>query len=144
MVATATGWAVIGAGWAADVARHLRLPERGGEVAPGALIAPMPGKVVKLGAAVGDVVAAAIQVANDSLSHRSSHQRGVTRSPNHWWASSWATTARSSRRPASDGRAGSASRIDDANRISPGFSIAPKNCGTATRSSLASGSGRSK
>jgi hypothetical protein len=26
------------------------------------------------------------QVANDSFSHRSSHQRMVTRSPNHWWA----------------------------------------------------------
>ena len=30
--------------------------------------------------------------ANDSFSHRSSHQRMVTRSPNHMWASSWATT----------------------------------------------------
>ncbi len=28
--------------------------------------------------------------AKDSLSHRSSHQRGVTRSPNHWCAISWA------------------------------------------------------
>ena len=27
--------------------------------------------------------------ANDSLSHRSSHHTGVTRSPNHMWAISW-------------------------------------------------------
>ena len=29
--------------------------------------------------------------ANDSFSQRSSHQRMVTRSPNHMWAISWAT-----------------------------------------------------
>ena len=29
------------------------------------------------------------KVANDSLSHRSSHHRMVTRSPNHMWAISW-------------------------------------------------------
>src|SRR5690606_42063987 len=29
--------------------------------------------------------------ANDSLSHRSSHQDIVTRLPNHMWASSWST-----------------------------------------------------
>ena len=29
-------------------------------------------------------------VANDSLSHRSDQSAGVTASPNHWWASSWA------------------------------------------------------
>ena len=34
-----------------------------------------------------------MNVANDSLSHRSSHQRIVTRSPNHMWASSWSTTS---------------------------------------------------
>ncbi|MBK9033000.1 MAG: ATP-grasp domain-containing protein [Myxococcales bacterium] len=58
VVTTATGWAVVGAGWSADLVRHPRLPERGNEVAPGSLIAPMPGKVIKVGAAVGDVVAA--------------------------------------------------------------------------------------
>src|SRR5438132_2977386 len=30
-----------------------------------------------------------MKVANDSFSHRSSHQRIVTRSPNHMWAISW-------------------------------------------------------
>ncbi len=58
VVATDRGWAVIGAGWSADVARLPRLPDRTTAVAPGSLIAPMPGKVIKLGAAVGDVVAA--------------------------------------------------------------------------------------
>ena len=57
-MATDRGWAVIGAGWSADVARLPRLPDRTTAVAPGSLIAPMPGKVIKLGAAVGDVVAA--------------------------------------------------------------------------------------
>ena len=58
VVATDGGWAVIGAGWSADVARLPRLPDRTTAVAPGSLIAPMPGKVIKVGAAVGDVVAA--------------------------------------------------------------------------------------
>jgi len=30
-----------------------------------------------------------IQLANASFSHRSFHHTIVTRSPNHWWASSW-------------------------------------------------------
>ncbi|MBL8624698.1 MAG: ATP-grasp domain-containing protein [Myxococcales bacterium] len=58
VVATHAGWHVAGAGWATDVARLPRLPDRATEVEPGSLIAPMPGKVIKLGAAVGDVVAA--------------------------------------------------------------------------------------
>ena len=33
------------------------------------------------------------KVANDSLSHRSSHQRMVTRSPNHMWAISCSTVS---------------------------------------------------
>ena len=33
-----------------------------------------------------------IHVANASLSQMSSHQTGVTRLPNHWWASSWEWT----------------------------------------------------
>src|ERR1700760_5061085 len=41
------------------------------------------------------------QVANDSFSHRSSHQRMVTRSPNHMWAISCRiVSARRSRRGA--------------------------------------------
>ena len=51
-------WHVCGAGWASDVARAPRFPDRAAAIAPGSLIAPMPGKVVKLAAAVGDRVAA--------------------------------------------------------------------------------------
>ena len=32
---------------------------------------------------------ASLQVASASFSQMSSHQVGVTRLPNHWWASSW-------------------------------------------------------
>ena len=38
-----------------------------------------------------------IQVAKDSLSHRSFHQDMVTVSPVHWWASSWAITLKDER-----------------------------------------------
>ena len=47
------------------------------------------------------------QLAKDSLSQVSSHQAIVTRSPNHWWASSWAQTLAQPRREAivsSEGR----------------------------------------
>ena len=37
-------------------------------------------------------ILAASQVANPSLSQMSSHHAVVTRSPNHWWASSWDAT----------------------------------------------------
>ena len=73
------------------------------------------------------------QLANASDSHRWSHHAGVTESPNHWCASSWAATGMKSR--------AAESAIAASNVMSPGFSIAPKNSGTATRSSLASGSG---
>jgi len=55
-------WHVAGAGWAADVVRAPRFPDRTAAVAPGSLVAPMPGKVVKLGAAVGDTVAAGTMI----------------------------------------------------------------------------------
>ena len=58
VTATAGGWHVAGAGWSADLVRMPRLPDRASTVAPGSLIAPMPGKVIKLGAAVGDQVTA--------------------------------------------------------------------------------------
>ena len=35
-------------------------------------------------------ILSAIQVAKDSFSQTSSHHSIVTRSPNHWWAISWA------------------------------------------------------
>ena len=58
VVATAHGWHVAGPGWACDVARAPRFPDRTAEVAPGSVIAPMPGKVIAVGVAIGDVIAA--------------------------------------------------------------------------------------
>jgi propionyl-CoA carboxylase alpha chain len=57
VIATDTGWHVAGPGWAADVARLARFPDRANEIAPGSVIAPMPGKVIKVGVATGDAVA---------------------------------------------------------------------------------------
>ncbi len=61
--------------------------------------------------------------ANDSFSQRSSHQRIVTRSPNHMWAISCATT------PARVARSAAVARDRKMNwsrRVTqPGFSIAP-------------------
>jgi hypothetical protein len=81
-----------------------------------------------------------IQVARPSLSHRSRQSAGVTRPPNHAWASSWAiTSATSARASASLGpTAMSAAMV-----INPGFSIAPFMSGTTIRSSLGYGNGRS-
>ncbi|HVK78237.1 MAG TPA: biotin carboxylase N-terminal domain-containing protein [Kofleriaceae bacterium] len=50
--------ALSGPGWAVTLAPEPRFPERGAEVAPGSLVAPMPGKVVKVLVAAGDAVAA--------------------------------------------------------------------------------------
>ncbi len=58
VVEVAGGLAVSGPGWAVTLAVEPRFPERGTEVAPGSLIAPMPGKVVKVFVAAGDAVAA--------------------------------------------------------------------------------------
>ncbi|MBE7453472.1 MAG: ATP-grasp domain-containing protein [Kofleriaceae bacterium] len=49
---------VAGQGWAVDLALEPRFPEQKSEVAPGSLVAPMPGKVVKVQVAVGDAVPA--------------------------------------------------------------------------------------
>jgi len=67
--------------------------------------------------------------ANDSLSHRSSHQTGVTRLPNHWCAISWAIVVarlvRSARVTLEVNTSGSRKVTQ------PGFSIAPAlNSGT--------------
>ena len=50
---------VAGAGWAATLASVPRFPEQRAAVAAGSLVAPMPGKVVKVLVAVGDEVHAA-------------------------------------------------------------------------------------
>lgn len=39
--------------------------------------------------AFSSAYSASYQVACPSLSHRSDQVRGLTLSPNHWWASSW-------------------------------------------------------
>src|SRR3954447_23084708 len=76
--------------------------------------------------------------ANDSLSHRSSHHRMVTRSPNHMWASSCRiVTARRSMVAS-----GTLDRntYDSRNVTAPAFSMAPAlNSGTKSWSYLANG-----
>src|SRR5690349_4623359 len=78
------------------------------------------------------------QVANDSFNHRSSHQRMVTRSPNHIWAISC--------RSVSDRRSYSAlvtlerKTYSSRNVTAPAFSIAPAlNSGTKSWSYLPNG-----
>ncbi len=56
VLTTATGLHVAGDGWSANLVLEPRFPERKAEVAPGGLVAPMPGKVVKVLVAVGDTV----------------------------------------------------------------------------------------
>ena len=83
-----------------------------------------------------------IQVAKPSLSQMSSHQRIVTRSPNHWCASSCALTPQKHwrwlhRRSSRRGTSGCRGR-----RSGPAFSIAPaQKSGAATLSSLSNGYG---
>ncbi|HUQ03514.1 MAG TPA: biotin carboxylase N-terminal domain-containing protein [Kofleriaceae bacterium] len=47
---------VSGDGWSVDLVPEPRFPDRKAEVAPGSLVAPMPGKVVKVLVGVGDTV----------------------------------------------------------------------------------------
>ena len=69
--------------------------------------------------------------ANDSLSHRSSHQRIVTRSPNHMCAISWAMVLL--RWSTSSGVAAPRKTMVSRKVTHPGFSIAPAlNSGTNT------------
>jgi hypothetical protein len=82
----------------------------------------------------------AIQVANDSLSHRSSHHSMVTRSPNHMCASSCAITSATRLRSARLMVFGSTSSSVSRNVTAPAFSMAPNSkSGTAIRSSFAYG-----
>ena len=79
----------------------------------------------------------AIQVANASFSHRSSHQAMVTRSPYHMCASSWAMTSATRFFSASEMVFSSTSRSVSRKVTAPAFSIAPNSkSGTAIRSSL--------
>ncbi len=82
-----------------------------------------------------------IQVAKASLSQMSSHQAAVTRSPNHWWANSWAATSAYRRRRATPSCSAEVSTSDSENVTRPTFSIAP-NCtvkGMASTSSFSYG-----
>ena len=76
--------------------------------------------------------------AKDSFSQRSSHQRMVTRSPNHMWAISWAMiVARGSRSVSvtAERKTYSSRKV-----TRPGFSIAPAlNSGTNAWSYLSNG-----
>ena len=86
-----------------------------------------------------------MKVANASLSQIPSHQRMVTRSPNHMWAISWATTSATRSRSARAAPASSTSRAVSRKVTHPRFSMAPKaKSGMATRSSLSAGYGMAK
>ena len=71
-----------------------------------------------------------IQLAKDSLSQMSSHQAMVTRSPNHWWASSWALMLAQSRRDAIVSSVGAAPSgrlsVRDEARVAPSRSPRPE------------------
>jgi propionyl-CoA carboxylase alpha chain len=56
VIPVAGGVHVAGEGWSVNLALEPRFPDRKAEVAPGSLVAPMPGKVVKVLVGVGDAV----------------------------------------------------------------------------------------
>ena len=83
-----------------------------------------------------------MNVANASLSQMPFHQRMVTRSPNHMWASSWATTSAMFCCSACVLVAGSISSRLSRNVMQPRFSMAPAaKSGRARRSTLSLGYG---
>ena len=73
------------------------------------------------------VVRRSIHDAKPSFSQRSSHQRIVTRSPNHWCAISCAAMANTPCAVGCVESAGSIRRARSKLKIAPQFSIAPKN-----------------
>ena len=76
--------------------------------------------------------------AKDSLSHRSFHQRMVTRSPNHMWASSWRMVM--ARRSISASGTVPRKTYDSRKVTQPAFSIAPAlNSGTNSWSYFSNG-----
>ena len=84
--------------------------------------------------------ATSMNVANASLSQMPFHHRIVTRSPNHMWASSWATTSAISCCSFCVLVAGSTSTMFSRNVMQPRFSMAPAaKSGSATRSTLSLG-----
>ena len=84
--------------------------------------------------------ATSMNVAKASLSQIPFHQRMVTRSPNHMWASSCDTTSATSCSSVCVAVAGSTSRTLSRKVMQPRFSIAPAaKSGNATRSTLSEG-----
>ena len=84
--------------------------------------------------------ATSMKVAKASLSQMPFHHRIVTRSPNHMWASSWATTSATSCSSLCVARSGSTSSTLSRNVMHPRFSMAPAaKSGSATRSTLSDG-----
>ncbi len=84
--------------------------------------------------------AISMNVANASFSQMPFHQPMVTRSPNHMWASSWATTSATSSCSIWVLVAGSTSSSTSRNVMSPRFSMAPAaKSGRATMSTLSLG-----
>ena len=86
--------------------------------------------------------AISMNVAKASLSQMPFHQRMVTRSPNHIWASSCATTSATSCRSGCVALTGSTRRRFSLNVMHPRFSIAPAaKSGSASSSTLSPGYG---
>ena len=86
------------------------------------------------------VVTISMNVAKASLSQIPFHQRMVTRSPNHMWASSWAMTSTTFCSSGWVAVLGSTRSRTSRKVTQPRFSMAPKaKSGMATRSSLSPG-----
>ena len=84
--------------------------------------------------------AISMNVANASFNQMPFHQRIVTRSPNHMWASSCDTTSATTSRSFCVLVAGSMSSRFSRNVMQPRFSMAPaEKSGSATRSTLSLG-----
>ena len=83
-----------------------------------------------------------MNVANASLSQMPFHHSMVTRSPNHMWASSWATTSAMRSRSECDAAASSTRSAVSRKVMAPRFSMAPAaKSGIARRSTLSPGYG---
>jgi len=83
-----------------------------------------------------------MKVAKASLSQMPFHHSMVTRSPNHMWAISWATTSATRSRSVWEAAASSTRSAVSRYVIAPRFSIAPAaKSGIASMSSLSPGYG---
>src|ERR1700728_33270 len=86
-----------------------------------------------------------MKVAKASLSQMPSHQPMVTRSPNHMWANSWATTSATRSSSARAALFGSTSSAESREVMQPRFSMTPAaKSRMATRSTFSPGYGMLK